>query len=164
MENRVPRWVIWWLGLSTIVVIWDALFVLFRPHSMPGGSIGWIWDFAYVIYLEVDRSYADISNHTVEAICFMSLLEACLVGLTLFHDRKRNDRSALMFATIVTSLTCAKTMLFFLVEAFSGFAYVGHNERLPLMAFYIIPNGLWILIPGTIAWKCSRQMIHSKNG
>ena len=159
MENRLPGWIAWWLGLSTIVVVWDALFVLFRPASMPGESLGWIWDFAYTIYLDVDHSYADISNHTVEAICFMSLLEACLVGATLYHHRKQNGRISILLATIVTSLTCAKTMLFFLIEAFSGFATVGHNELLPLMAFYVIPNGLWIVVPGTIAWRCSRSIL-----
>jgi len=158
MENRLPKWVVWWLGISTIIVVWDALFVLFRPASMPGEALGWIWDFAYIIYLAVDHSYADLTNHTVEAICLMSLFEACLVSITLIQYKRQHHNSAVVLATVVTSLTCAKTILFFLIEAFSGFAFIGHNEVLPLLAFYVIPNGLWIIVPGTIAVKCGRQI------
>ena len=32
-----------WFGLASLVVIWDALFVLLRPRSMSGGDLHHFW-------------------------------------------------------------------------------------------------------------------------
>lgn len=32
-----------WFALASVVVIWDALFVLLRPRSMPGGDLQQFW-------------------------------------------------------------------------------------------------------------------------
>ena len=159
MNRQLPRWIVGWLAISTVIVVWDALFVLFRPASFPGEPLGFLWDFAYTIYLDVDHSYADADNHTVAAICMASLLEACLVAITLWKHRQGKGATAHVMAMVVTSLTCAKTILFFMIEAFSGFAFIGHNELLPLLFFYIIPNGLWIGGPGFIAFTLGREIV-----
>ncbi|RDW83263.1 hypothetical protein BP5796_04754 [Coleophoma crateriformis] len=46
-----------WLAISLPLVIWDAGYVLLRPHSMPGGSLHWpIWA-PYELYGTVDYIY-----------------------------------------------------------------------------------------------------------
>jgi len=146
-QQRLPRWVFLWLAISTVVVVWDALFVLLRPNSFPGGDIGFLWSFAYTTYLEVDHSYADLSNHVIEAMAIMSLVEACLVAVALTWDKQGASKKAHLLAMIAAALTCAKTMLFFLVEGMHDWHSIAHNDILSMMAFYIIPNGLWILVP-----------------
>ncbi|OQO00846.1 hypothetical protein B0A48_13533 [Cryoendolithus antarcticus] len=44
-------------------------------------------------------------------------------------------------------LTFAKTILYMLNEAYSGFEGVGHNDFLSLIFLWIIPNGSWIIFP-----------------
>jgi hypothetical protein len=158
-REKLPRWVVMWFGLSTIVVVWDALFVLCRPASFPGGEWAFLWEFAYTTYLAVDRSYADVTNHTVAALSFVSLLEACGVAVMLRANAIGRGRIALLLAVVLGSLTGAKTVLFFLIEAFSGFAFIGHNAVVPLMAFYVIPNGLWIGMPFFIAFRMGGRFL-----
>lgn len=46
-----------WLAISLPLVIWDAGYVLLRPHSMPGGYLHWpIWA-PYELYGTVDYIY-----------------------------------------------------------------------------------------------------------
>jgi len=163
-ENfRLPRWVVLWMGLSTLVVIWDALFILFRPASFPGGELGFLWDFAYSIYMEVDRAYADQGNTYIHALATMSLLEACLVYWGLYAHKQENNRAAHLLILVAASLTGAKTLLFVLVEAWSGWYSIGHNELVPLLFVWIIPNGLWIVVPGAVIFDTSKRLIKHLN-
>lgn len=46
-----------WLFVSLPLVIWDAGYVLLRPHSMPGGDLHWpVWK-PYDLYGKVDYIY-----------------------------------------------------------------------------------------------------------
>ena len=160
--NRLPKWIAYWLGISTIVVIWDALFVLLRPASFADGSLGFIWSPAYDIYTSVDLTYGDLSNHTVEAICFMSLIEACIVGWALVANRMGNGRLAHLLTCVVTSLTGMKTILFFVIEAMHGWSSLSHNDVLPLIFVWILPNGLWIVVPLIIATLTGRYLVRTE--
>ena len=72
-----------WLLLSTIVVAWDAGFVLLRPRSLPGGDLHYLWKpckgthsptplpiyFTWcgsftvdTLYIEVDTRYGDMED------------------------------------------------------------------------------------------------------
>jgi len=46
-----------WLLISVPLVIWDAGYVLLRPHSMPGGSLHWPLWVPYDLYGKVDYIY-----------------------------------------------------------------------------------------------------------
>ena len=161
MDNtfRLPRWVVLWMGLSTLVVIWDALFILFRPASFPGGSLGFIWEFGYVLYMEVDRAYADQSNTYLHALATMSLVEACIVAWGLYAHKLQKNHQAHLLILVAASLTCAKTMLFILVEYWSGWHSIGHNDLMPLILVWIIPNGLWVVVPGAVIVDTSRRLL-----
>ena len=162
-DFRLPRWVVLWVGLSTLVVIWDALFILFRPASFPGGELGFLWDFAYSIYMKVDLAYADQSNTYIHALATMSLFEACIVSWALFAHRIQKNQLAHLLVLVVTSLTGAKTMLFVLVEAWSGWHSIGHNELIPLLFVWVIPNGLWIAVPGLVVFDTGKRLLKHLN-
>lgn len=57
--------------------------------------------------------------------------------------------------------TTGKTVLYWLNEAFSGFANIGHNEPLKLFIFWVIPNGAWIVVPAIIAYQAANEMINA---
>ena len=50
-----PLWVARWLAMSSLIVTWDALFVLLRPWSM--SQLLWA---PYRDYVAIDRLYADV--------------------------------------------------------------------------------------------------------
>ena len=149
---------VYWLFFSTLVVVWDASFLLLRPASMPDGPLGMGWAFAYRIYLAIDHSYADLANTTAEALAVMSVLEACGVFVALWADQGGRGRLAHLLAMVVVSLTSAKTMLFILIEGMHGWSYIDHNEWLPLLFGYVIPNGLWIVMPAFVAIHLGRTI------
>ena len=157
--QRLPTWIFWWLALSTVVVVWDALFVLCRPASFPGGEWGFIWSFAYTIYMAVDLSYADVTNRVIEAMAIMSLIEACIVGVALRLDSRGRSKTAHLLALLAAALTGAKTMLFFLVEGMYDWHSIAHNDVFSMLAFYIIPNGIWVVVPTVVVFVLARRIL-----
>ena len=63
-EINEPTWchtaskvTIAWLSVSMPLVLWDALYILLRPHTMAGGAIQWpIWK-PYETYAAIDYVY-----------------------------------------------------------------------------------------------------------
>ncbi|KAM0095449.1 hypothetical protein ACP6JD_001125 [Aspergillus fumigatus] len=52
----------------------------------------------------------------------------------------RTGATALLVAYSASVMTSSKTVLYWLNEAFSGFANIGHNDALTLITLWIIPN------------------------
>lgn len=78
--------VILWLLISVPVVLWDTSYVLLRPHSMPGGSLHYLWT-PYALYGTVDYTYgwpaynarigfvgAQSAMNLVECVCYIYYL------------------------------------------------------------------------------------------
>jgi hypothetical protein len=131
-----------------------------RPASFPGNSLGFLWAPAYRIYLEIDHSYADLENHFVEALAIMSLFEACVVAIALWLNQSlRGELLAHLLVVIVTCLTAAKTLIFFIVEACYGWHSIGHNELLPLLFGYVLPNSLWVFMPIAAAVHTGQELL-----
>ena len=155
---RLPKWMTLWLLLSTPVVLWDASFVLLRPHSFPDGSLGMFWSFGYTIYLQVDLGYADLQNRFVEVLAVISIAESLVVAFALWANYRQKTRLAHTLVAAVTALTGLKTILFFAVEPMYGWPSVGHNDWASLICFWLIPNGLWVVFPLTISALCIQRI------
>jgi hypothetical protein len=56
-----PKYIQIWLLISSLVVIYDAAYVLLRPDSMKGGSL-FKYFFPYELYIQVDTLYGDIHD------------------------------------------------------------------------------------------------------
>jgi hypothetical protein len=70
----------------------------------------------------------------------MNIVEVVL-SLMYLHRAAKGDASAVLFGFAATSLTTAKTILYFLNEAFSGWRHVSHNSWGTLIPLYLLPNG-----------------------
>ena len=46
-----------WLAFSLPLVAWDSVYVLLRPHTMPGGALHWPFFVPYKLYGTVDHMY-----------------------------------------------------------------------------------------------------------
>ncbi|PGH17362.1 hypothetical protein AJ79_01246 [Helicocarpus griseus UAMH5409] len=96
-----------WLSLSVPVVLWDASYVLFRPHSMPGGTLHYIWS-PYALYGTIDYIYgwpawnnrngftaAQSLMNLVETACYLFYLYVLFqYGITPSHGRGRKSKAA----------------------------------------------------------------------
>ena len=158
MSARLPRWIVVWLLISSALIGWDVAFVLLRPASMPGGALAFLW-IPYETYITVDHSYGDLGNGFVWAQAMMSLLELAVlaVGLVL-HARRRHAVATLLVFT-VSVLTGAKTLLILLIEAVTGGAHVGHNPAADLVLLWLLPNGVWVVMPLVVAWITGRMLL-----
>lgn len=42
-DRRLPFWIAGWIVISSVICTIDALFVLLRPHTLPGGSLNYLF-------------------------------------------------------------------------------------------------------------------------
>lgn len=75
--RNLPFWVAVWLLISSILVTIDALFVILRPRTLPGGKWNYLFPH-YNIYIHVDKRYADLNDTFNYGQSFMNLAEMCL--------------------------------------------------------------------------------------
>lgn len=71
----------------------------------------------------------------------------------------RTGATALLVAYSASVMTSSKTVLYWLNEAFSGFANIGHNDALTLITLWIIPNGLWIAFPSYNIYTLGKEIL-----
>ncbi|PVI02914.1 hypothetical protein DM02DRAFT_626304 [Periconia macrospinosa] len=74
-----------WIAISLPLVIWDALYILLRPHTMAGGKLQWpIWK-PYEIYAAIDHVYGQPGWDNKDGFGggqgFINAIEAVLYGL-----------------------------------------------------------------------------------
>ena len=155
---RLPRWIVVWLLISSALISWDVAFVLLRPASMPGGSLAFLW-VPYEKYVAVDHSYGDLENGFVWAQAMMSLLELVVLAIGLGLHARRRDAAATLLVFTVSVLTGAKTLLILLIEAVTGGAHVGHNPMSDLVLLWLLPNGVWVVMPLVVAWITGRMLL-----
>ncbi|KAI9659057.1 MAG: hypothetical protein M1821_002017 [Bathelium mastoideum] len=56
-------------------------------------------------------------------------------------------------------MTVSKTVLYWLNEAFSGFDNIGHNNLSDLVFCWIIPNGLWLVLPSYMIYVFGQEIL-----
>lgn len=66
---------------------------------------------------------------------------------------------AVLILESVSLMTLSKTILYWLNEAFSGFANIGHNSFADLVVLWVIPNGAWIVIPAYMLYVSSAEIL-----
>ncbi|KAF1958369.1 hypothetical protein CC80DRAFT_408964 [Byssothecium circinans] len=74
-----------WIAISLPLVIWDALYILLRPHTMAGGKLQWpIWK-PYEVYAAIDHLYGTPGWENKDGFGggqgFLNAIEAVLYGL-----------------------------------------------------------------------------------
>ncbi|KAK9311928.1 hypothetical protein V1522DRAFT_357682 [Lipomyces starkeyi] len=144
-------WISWWIALSSLICIWDALFCLFRPYSLPGNSLSMFWG-PYKHYVNFDLSYG--MEHTtgfINAQSLGNLMESTLnfSYLYLVHKvgTKESRRTASLVAVISTIMTGYKTVIFVLQEYYSGFTSIRHNPFSEIFLKWIFPQSIFIFVP-----------------
>ncbi|KAK9473429.1 uncharacterized protein V1510DRAFT_429574 [Dipodascopsis tothii] len=144
-----------WFVVAGVVVLWDASYILARPHSLPGGKWHTLWK-PYAKYAEVDYCYGfpawEENDGFPPAQSIVNLFE---VALGFAYAALSFGASATLGSQVLGALcgivsatsTVSKTVLYFTTEYLGGLKYVGHNSWTDLVFFYIVPSSVWIIFP-----------------
>ncbi|KAF2101906.1 hypothetical protein NA57DRAFT_53850 [Rhizodiscina lignyota] len=60
---------------------------------------------------------------------------------------------------VASWVTLSKTVLYWLIEYFNGYAHIGHNSLWTLFSLWIVPNGLWLVFPAVIIYSTSKDIL-----
>ena len=96
----------------------------------------------------------------------MNMVENALniIYLSLSHSSSTPSPLAPLVGLIAASLTLAKTVLYWVMEYYSGFANIGHNSVERLVFLWIIPNGIWIVVPAIVVHVLYAELKGVLNG
>ncbi|KAI8883149.1 hypothetical protein K501DRAFT_250011 [Backusella circina FSU 941] len=162
-ESTQP-WIKYWFLISSIVVVWDFSYCLLRPYSMEGGTLNFLWR-PYNLYGKIDHFYGlpayEIKDGFTGAQAALNVVETLMnfYYLKLLNDGTVTLGQANLVGFSSALMTTAKTILYWLVEAFSGMAHTGHNSFKDMILLWVIPNGLWIVVPGAITYTLGKDLI-----
>jgi len=146
-SNGIPLWIRVWLFITGVICTWDATFILFRPHSLPGGKYSLFWK-PYSIYVAVDKRYGDLKDPFVYAQSLLNLVEV-VMGFIALLLHVRNSRHTAAVALSVSLLTFWKTTLYMLqyTDLCGGGHYHSHNDAFTNFLYLWLPNGIWMVVP-----------------
>lgn len=135
-----------WLVISAFVVLWDAGFILLRPHTLPGGKYHSFWK-PYAKYIQLDTLYNDEKDIFVRVQSVFNIFEAFLTFLASMMLCIKNVKlqvAGSVLALIVSCFTYWKTCIYFFYdEGFINF----NNSTFDLVMLFLIPNLIWIVMP-----------------
>lgn len=118
---------------------------------MKGGALQSIW-IPYQLYITIDKLYGDLNDAFGKSQSAVNVLETILnfIGLylyTLDQNSKSQQRRGLVVLLVALSATCAKTILYAFYDYFHVPSNTAHNKWPEYIMLYLIPNGLWIVVP-----------------
>ncbi|KAG2357639.1 hypothetical protein BDR07DRAFT_1393243 [Suillus spraguei] len=164
MAVKTHTWVTLWFVLSAPVIFWDVGYCFMRPRSMLGGDLHWIWK-PYEIYQNIDFVYGtkalEENNGFTNAQSFLNIVETLmnLAYVYLAHVSGWSPAPLIGFAAV--TMTLSKTILYWAQEYYCGFCAIGHNTMSDLIVYWIIPNGIWIVIPSLIVLRLGKDIATS---
>ncbi|KAF5007118.1 hypothetical protein FDECE_6549 [Fusarium decemcellulare] len=169
-----------WLAISLPLVIWDTVYILLRPRTMPGGNLHWPLWVPYELYGQVDHIYGwkayNAKNGFSGAQGFLNAVETLMYLVYLYMLWRRADPSstegvmrrsltgrngalAVLVGFSAAVMTLSKTVLYWANEYFSGFDNIAHNAPLDLLALWVIPNGFWLVLPTYMIWAFGNNIL-----
>ncbi len=150
-----PLWVAVWLLISSLICTWDASFVLLRPQ----GSLDWPLYAPYQQYVQVDKLYGNLESSFVWSQSVMNIVEIGFNLYALVLRASGNQRKGAAVALFVSACTFSKTLLYHIMEVSCNFCNTKQNDVRTLVALYLIPNGIWILVPGICCYILGTRLI-----
>lgn len=102
--------------------------MLLRPRSMPGGDLHAIWK-PYALYGKVDLVYSvqtfEAGDGFPGALAFLNLIDLVLSFTYLALWARGEGVAAVLVGLVGIAMTLSRTMLYFLIEYFSGWGNIG---------------------------------------
>jgi hypothetical protein len=133
---------------------------------MKGGDLHWIWE-PYGLYQEIDYIYGMPSllsgNGFTNAQSLLNIIETLLniVYLYLAHIAQWPPAPIIGFGAAL--MTLSKTFLYLAQEYYCGYCSIGHNSLWDVVFLWILPNGMWIVVPTFIVLQLGKDLAESLN-
>ncbi|KAK0186884.1 hypothetical protein F5146DRAFT_1067757 [Armillaria mellea] len=166
MTAQTYWWVTAWLLITIPIIFWDAGYLFLRPRSMEGGDLHWIWQ-PYSIYQNIDYIYGVPAlaekDGFPNAQSLLNIMENFMNIAYLYLAYVVRWPPANLVAFTSANLTLAKTLLYWVQEYYCGWCNIGHNRPQDLIQYWIIPNGLWLVVPSFIILRLGKDLIASLN-
>ncbi|PPQ99408.1 hypothetical protein CVT24_005395 [Panaeolus cyanescens] len=166
MPVKTHTWISLWFLVTVPVIFWDVGYCFMRPRSMKGGDLHWIWK-PYALYQEVDYVYgvrapAEGDGFT-NAQSLLNVIETLLNISYLYSAHVAQWPPATIIGFGSALMTLSKTVLYWAQEYYCGYCAIGHNDFWSLVFLWIIPNGLWIVVPSFIVYQLGKDLSQSLN-
>ncbi|KAK4929645.1 hypothetical protein LTR49_003602 [Elasticomyces elasticus] len=174
-SHTPPHLVLVWLAISLPLVLWDSGYVLLRPHSMSGGILHTPLWAPYALYAEVDKVYGtkaleehngwtatQTSFNIVETVGYLTYLYLVYTYGEIVPSPghyQSDPRHRISWH----SLKGLNSSIYWLIEAYSGFDNIGHNNMMRIIFVWIIPNGFWLVFPLYMAYIFGTEILRGLN-
>ncbi|KAJ6618180.1 hypothetical protein B0H10DRAFT_2030919 [Mycena sp. CBHHK59/15] len=166
MPVKTHSWISAWFLLTAPVIMWDVGYCFMRPRSMEGGDLHWIWK-PYSIYQNVDLVYGvaalEHGDGFTNAQSLLNVFETLMNLAYVYLAHVAAWPPAPLIGFTAASLTLAKTVLYWAQEYYCNYCAVGHNTLKDLVVYWIIPNGLWLIVPSLIILQLGKDLAASLN-
>lgn len=113
------------------------------------GILNLIESAGYIFYLFVVNRYRVVAGRPSQKKARKDFLWFSMAGNVV---EGRIGAYALLIVYTASVATLSKTVMYLLNEAFSGFENVRHNDAGTLLAYWILPNGFWIVFPSYMVY------------
>ncbi|PUU77907.1 hypothetical protein B9Z19DRAFT_1085312 [Tuber borchii] len=151
-----PKAITIWLLLSSLVVIYDATYILLRPYTFSPNILSRFWQ-GHNFYATVDHVYG--ASALAEKDGFpprRSALNFIYLAKYFSTSGEAGRGGMLVVGFMGVVMTLAKTVLYMLVEVCSG---GGINDLKTFVLFYILPNSFWIVFPGWCTYWFAKEIV-----
>jgi len=133
---------------------------------MEGGDLHWIWA-PYSTYQKVDFVYGlpafERGDGFPNAQSLMNIIETIMNLVYLYTAHVTAWPAAPLIGFTAAALTLAKTVLYWAQEYYCNYCAVGHNSVNVLIQYWIIPGGIWIVVPSFIIWRLGKDLVADLN-
>ena len=156
----LTKGIVAWLLISSLIVIFDASYVLLRPESMRGGSLFQYFS-PYELYCKFDTLYCHDSDRFVVIQSWLNLMEITMafISLAMYAFGKQSTQLlGSILAVIVSAFTFWKTVIYI----WYADAYLTHDAHTftteSIYVFYF-PTAFWIVFPLYVLWVVPRRIV-----
>jgi len=133
---------------------------------MKGGDLHWLWK-PYALYQEIDYVYGipalERGDGFTNAQSILNIIETLMNVTYVYLAHVSQWPGAPLIGFGAALMTVSKTILYWLQEYFCGFCAIGHNTLSDLLLLWILPNGLWIVVPSFIILRLGKDLANSLN-
>ncbi|KAF9525410.1 hypothetical protein CPB83DRAFT_772043 [Crepidotus variabilis] len=163
MAVKTHTWISLWFLLSAPVIIWDVTYCFMRPRSFAGGDLHWIWK-PYELYEKLyGPPHYEQGGGFTNAQSAFNVIETALNIYYLYLAHVQAWSPATLVGFSAALMTLSKTVLYWAQEYFCDYCATGQNDPWTLLTLWVIPNGIWIVIPAFIVYRLGEDLIESLN-
>jgi hypothetical protein len=103
--------------------------------------------------------YGDLKDNFVVVQSYANLVEVTLNFLAFFLSTSSCSKRTKLFASLIALTSLAFTMWKTVIYFAYGVHFAAHNAWNTYITLYLIPNGLWILVPFLAIVSITRSVV-----